>query len=155
MRCLSDTEVADASLAAMLQHMQSTDEHSAEQDEAKYGTFEQDGHESLQQLQRLQHRAATTAKGRNSVNSSRDRNNDGYGSITVRGPDESCKTCKGARGICRRWNTPGHLYDYAATGPKYNRPVSGGSGTMSISSLAAAAAASRSGSDSSSTGACV
>ena len=149
MRCQSDTEVADASLAAMLQHMQSTNDRSAEKDEnmdeAKYGTFEHRGSEM------------STAKGRGSVSSSRDRDNDGNGSITVRGPDESCKTCKGARGICRRWNTPGHLYDYTATGSKYNSRVSGGSGSggMSISSLAAAAAASRSGSDGGITGACV
>jgi hypothetical protein len=90
----------------------------------------------------------------------RDRVKDVYGSIAVRGPDESCKTCKGARGICRRWNTPGHLYDYKPPQTDYGTMAQAGqsprrSGVMSISSLAAAAAASHSGSDGSSTGACV
>ena len=152
----SDTEVADASLAAMLQHMQSTDEHSkvthAERNDNRsynaYGGRAQGNHNSLQQVQRVKQRAELGG-----------RLNKGHGGTTVRGPDESCKTCKGARGICRKWNTPGHLYEYPSAESSSSRdsiydrqgqprqPGQGGNGGMSISSLAAAAAASGAGSD--------
>merc|ERR1711871_606216 len=142
-----DTEVADASLAAMLQHMQSTDQHnetSADHDKEEgyraYGTGQQGGHESVRQRQRPQQRAEWAATRKNN-NSKR--------STGVRGADESCKTCKGARGICRRWNAPGHLYDFTASnsGSNYGHRGQSERGCMCISSLAAAAAASHSGSD--------